>query len=437
MSEYTLIPNEALHGDEGSYLIPVADTVGYAAAALVEPWACVEAAYRIKARTAPRPGGRALVVNCRGAAGAPAGLPDDAEVVVLTDADPDAIARAARKGAPPDAGGSGDVFTDPSEQPGFDDVVFVGAGSDARAQLEAALAALRRGGHLCLLASGELPHEVTVDVGSVHYRDIRIVAGASIEDAYTANGRRELCGGGAAHFSGAAGPMGQMHVQRALEHEAPPRLSVVSDLAAERLAYTVDRLAPVAKERGVEVVGLNPKDFASPAEFEKALTEKTGGAGFDDLVLCAPVGALVGACVRQAAAKAVVNIFAGVPIGTTAVLDIDMVARKHLRIIGSSGSRWDDMKDVLDKVTAGSLNTGLSLGAIGGHAQTLEGLKGLKAGRFPGKTVVYPAVADFALTRPELIGDRLPAVAEKLGPGGIWTNVAEEAFLEAEVTLPT
>jgi len=435
MSEYTLIPTEALHGDEGSYLIPVQDVVGRAAAALVEPWACVEAAYRIGARTAPRAGGRVLVVNAAGGAAAPDGLPPDAEVVVLQTADPKQIVEAAKKDGV-EAGASQDLFTNPDEQPGFDDVVFSGAGADAREAVEAALSVLRRGGHLCMLNCDELPHEVTVDVGSVHYRDIRIVGGASIDEAYTATTRRELLGGGTAHFSGAAGPMGQMHVQRALEADEPPRLTVVADIAADRLKFTVDHLTPLAKERGVELVGVNPQDFASPAEFEAAMIEKTGGAGFDDLVLCAPVGALVGPLVRQAAANCVLNIFAGVPIGTNAKLDLDLVAKRHIRIVGSSGSRWDDMKDVLDMVTAGKLNTGLSLGAVGGLAQTLEGLRGLKAGRFPGKTVIYPAVPDFPLTPPHEIGAAVPAVGAKLGPGGVWTNDAEDAFLEEKIRFP-
>lgn len=435
MAEYTLIPKEALHGDEGSYLIPISDAVGHAAAALVEPWACVEAAYRIKARTAPQPGGRVLVVNAPGTHDAPDGLPGDAEVVVLEGAGASAIREAALQGASAE-GASDNMFANPNELPGFDDVILVGAGPDSRETIEAAFEALRRGGILCLLKPGTLPHEVTIDVGKVHYQDLRVVAGNTVQEAYTANTRADLLGGGTAHHSGAAGPMGQMHVQRALEVDTPPRLNIVTDLADDRLAYTIDRLVGLAKAKGVELVGMNPKKYDSPAAFESAILAATGGRGFDDVVLSAPVGALVGSCVRQGAPGAVVNVFAGVPIGTMAVLDFDLVAKNHIRIIGSSGSRTEDMKHVLARVTDGKLNTGLSLGAIGGLAQTLEGLKGLKAGRFPGKTVIFPAVPDFELTPPEKIGEKVSVVREKLGPGGIWTNEAEEAFLEEMVVLP-
>jgi len=46
MSQYGLIGSELLDGDEGCYLLPLAESSNDAEGALVEPWACVEAAYR-------------------------------------------------------------------------------------------------------------------------------------------------------------------------------------------------------------------------------------------------------------------------------------------------------------------------------------------------------------------------------------------------------
>ena len=45
MSQYNLIGEEVLNGDEGCYLIPMAKETGYAQGALTEPWACVVASY--------------------------------------------------------------------------------------------------------------------------------------------------------------------------------------------------------------------------------------------------------------------------------------------------------------------------------------------------------------------------------------------------------
>ena len=49
--QYSLLGREILAGDAGSYLVPIPDEMSYAAAALTEPWACVEASYRATYRT--------------------------------------------------------------------------------------------------------------------------------------------------------------------------------------------------------------------------------------------------------------------------------------------------------------------------------------------------------------------------------------------------
>jgi len=54
-----------LNGDEGSYLIPVKPDTGYAEAALVEPWTCVVASYRIHSRKTFKPGGVLLIVSAQ------------------------------------------------------------------------------------------------------------------------------------------------------------------------------------------------------------------------------------------------------------------------------------------------------------------------------------------------------------------------------------
>ena len=63
MQQFGIVGEPVLNGDEGSYLIPVKPETGYAEAALVEPWTCVVAAYRIKPRKALKPGGVTLIVG--------------------------------------------------------------------------------------------------------------------------------------------------------------------------------------------------------------------------------------------------------------------------------------------------------------------------------------------------------------------------------------
>ena len=61
--QYHLIGPEILAADDGAYVIPVDDGLGYAAAALSEPWACVEAAYTQRRRLWPLHGGMVWVVG--------------------------------------------------------------------------------------------------------------------------------------------------------------------------------------------------------------------------------------------------------------------------------------------------------------------------------------------------------------------------------------
>jgi threonine dehydrogenase-like Zn-dependent dehydrogenase len=56
MAQYGIVGPEVLDGDEGCYLLPIHDETGDVEAALVEPWACVEAAYHWTERTETRPG---------------------------------------------------------------------------------------------------------------------------------------------------------------------------------------------------------------------------------------------------------------------------------------------------------------------------------------------------------------------------------------------
>ncbi len=411
LSQYCIFDGQVLSGDDGNYLIPVPDEVGLVEAALVEPWACVEGAYRLPTRTEMVEGGARVIVDLTGSAPDLSGGAGQFEVI--TEGDSAALEAAIAKiGSQPD-----DIIVigDPSGD-------FCGAILDSLAD----------GGTLCLLGCSKTGGLTSVDVGRVHYRDIRIVgsAGLDVDAAYGSNTRADILPKGTALFPGAAGPMGMMHIQRAIEAEGPPRLVVVTDISAERLDYAEKLLAPLAAECGVEYASLNPMDFKSPEAADAKIAEMSGGAGYDDIVVCAPVGAVIAASANHAAQGCVVNIFAGVPLGTMSELDLGDVALKAVKYTGASGSSIDDMLLVLDKVAAGSLNTRMSLGAVGGMNQGLEGLKGVAEGRFYGKVVLFPWVEDLPLETPLELASRMPAVAGGLDAGGIWTGAAEDLFVE-------
>ena len=66
--------------------------------------------------------------------------------------------------------------------------------------------------------------ELPVDVGKVHYRKMELVGSmdGDVAASYRANTRETLRPGGKAWFVGGAGPMGQMHVIKAIMDEQGP-----------------------------------------------------------------------------------------------------------------------------------------------------------------------------------------------------------------------
>ncbi|MGD8474552.1 MAG: alcohol dehydrogenase catalytic domain-containing protein, partial [Anaerolineae bacterium] len=69
LSQYGVIDQRILNGDDGSYLIPVQHETGYAEAALTEPWACVIAAYGLSYRTSLKAGGTTWIIGVQPGAG--------------------------------------------------------------------------------------------------------------------------------------------------------------------------------------------------------------------------------------------------------------------------------------------------------------------------------------------------------------------------------
>ena len=63
LAQYVALGPDVLDGDAGSYVFPVPASLGYADVALLEPWACVDAAYAPRRRLDLRPGGVLLIVG--------------------------------------------------------------------------------------------------------------------------------------------------------------------------------------------------------------------------------------------------------------------------------------------------------------------------------------------------------------------------------------
>ena len=434
MAQFAYVGPWVLDGDGVCYLLPMQETTGYAEAALVEPWACVEAAYRITERETPKAGGKVLIVfSC----------PDDqADFTGFAAERPEklhVIGHLAKRipeipyGAVTTSEVSPEVVREAgAEVGGFDDVILVG---DASPELvEACDAALAPSGMLCFVSLDPLSGKAALDIGRAHYEMTRYggASGEKVLAAYGRNKRSDLRPGGKTWMVGAAGPMGQMHVQRALELAHPPKKLFCTDLSDERLAYMEKRLRPLAEKKGVEMVCLNVGGLADLPERLNAFSD---AKGFDDIYVHAPVAALVEQAADFLAEQSILNVFAGVGIGTKARLSPEIFRKLHTRLLGSSGSAMEDIVNTLAKMENGQLATRMSLAAVGGIEATWLGIKGVKENRFPGKTVIFPQMRGVALTGMDGFDALCPEAAAALEPGHVWTNAAEKIFIEKNLDI--
>ena len=395
MAQYGIVTKEVLQGDEGCYLLPIEGSTGYVEAALVEPWACVVAAYEYpNYREGVKDGGRLLVVG--GNANGLVGLGHQPASVVTVDDAKDA------------------------EGQKFDDIVVFGTPEPET--LTRLMGCLGPRGVLNIVMDKPLVGTVPVDVGRVHYEQHLFVSAddpAKVADAYSRNTRSEILPGGKVWFVGAGGPMGQMHLQRAVMLDNPPKTIVVTDMSDERLGRIRDRFGKLLGERGIELVLVNPETGGDAASH----------GPFDDIVNMVPSPGLIAQTVPHLAENGVYNIFAGVAKGVTAELDLGTILAKNQRLVGTSGSSIADLRHTLELVESDSLSTNASLAAIGGLDAFRDGLAAVKAGQFPGKTVIFPLIEDMPLLSIDDLKTQMPNVYAKLQDGKFWTQEAEDELL--------
>jgi threonine dehydrogenase-like Zn-dependent dehydrogenase len=431
--EYHLIGPEVLAADDGSYVVEVDDRLGYAEAALTEPWACVEAAYTQRRRLWPLTGGRLLVVA----------RPDDARPyrfgdviagvseIVLAGAS-EAVAAAIHQASPLATVTTADDFVALGP---FDDVIMLAPRSPAAVARAADALAFR--GVMNLVADEPLDGPVEIDIGRLHYHYTAYVGttGLDVGAAYgERRNRAELRRDGVTLVVGAAGPMGQMHVERALALPEGPRLVIGVDLDAERLAAARERLAPAAAARGRTLVmeQLGPEPDALVA----AVRRRAGHAGADDVVVTAPSAQAVVAAAKAMAPDGMLVLFAGVPVGTRASLDLSPVFLHGAQYTGTSGSRIADQALVVQKSAAGELEPRRALAAVGGMEAAQDALRALVDGRFPGKIVIFPQLRGLPLTPLSALGRTHPDVAAALDRGGAWTTDAEALLFARHLVAP-
>jgi len=240
-------------------------------------------------------------------------------------------------------------------------------------------------------------------------------------------------GGNMAILAG-VGPMGLAAIDYAINN--PDRRAgriVVTDIDQARLdraaeLYTVAH----AKKNGIELTYLNTKDCTDPVT---TLKDLTGGVGYHDVLVMAPVKALVEQADAILARDGCLNFFAG-PERTdfSASMNFYNVHYASTHIVGTSGGNTDDIRESLTLMEQGLLNPAGLVTHIGGISAVAETVYNLP--KIPGaKKLIYTHL-DFplvALTDLAEKGKENPVFAELATlvakHGGLWNAEAETYLL--------
>jgi hypothetical protein len=311
----------------------------------------------------------------------------------------------------------------------FDDVILLDCNVEDVSRVDAFL---KKGTVVALLSDGSLAGEIQIDLGKLHYDDIQYVGSTSlnIADAYRQTPARvDFKADGVTWIFGAGGPMGRMHLQRAIESPHGPRSILATEISADRYLALEPFFAPLAREHHKELIILNPKE--EPERYQQVMDAVLTQGGVDDIEIMVAHPSVMAEVTPYVGQDGVVNLFAGLKRGVKVGVDPCLIyGSRQVRFIGHSGSALDDQKAVIERTRSGQLKPELSVAAIGGLNQIADGIRAMKNWVYPGKIIIYPHVTDFALTAVKDMGQVFPEMEDAVGRDGVWTQEAEKLFLE-------
>ena len=240
-------------------------------------------------------------------------------------------------------------------------------------------------------------------------------------------------GGNMAILAG-AGPMGLAAINYIIHCPRKPGLLVATDIDDTRLKraaslYTVEEAA----RNGIRLVYLNTKETPDAENYMMSLT---GGKGYDDVLVFAPVKQVVEQADRLLGMDGCLNFFAG-PADTNfkAEMNFYNVHYAFTHVTGTTGGNTDDMIEALAMMSDGRLNPAAMITNIGGLNAVIDTIMNLPD--IPGgKKLIYnhvnmPLVALDALEEKGKNEPFLAKLSELVkANNGVWSVDAEKYLLD-------
>jgi threonine dehydrogenase-like Zn-dependent dehydrogenase len=207
--------------------------------------------------------------------------------------------------------------------------------------------------------------------------------------------KMEIVEGGKMAILAGVGPMGLAAINYVLRREdRKPSLVVVTDVDQARL----DRAATIlpvefAQSRGIDLRYINTGKMENPVEELKAIS---GGTGYDDVFVFAPVKPVVEQGDAILAFDGCLNFFAGPSDPTfSASFNFYNVHYAYTHVVGTSGGNTADMVEALEMMSKGLDPAGLvtHIGGLDAVAEATNHLPEIPGG----KKLIYTHI-NFPLT---------------------------------------
>lgn len=249
----------------------------------------------------------------------------------------------------------------------------------------------------------------------------------------------EIVEGGKMAILAGVGPMGLAAINYVIRREdRRPGLMVVTDVDQTRLdraasLYTVESAAAV----GIDLRYINTKDVADPVAY---LKEISGGEGYNDVFVFAPVKPVVEQADAILSFDGCLNFFAGPSDPNfSAMFNFYNVHYGYTHVVGTSGGNNDDMVEALDLMSKGLDPAGL-ITHIGGLDSVIDAT--LHLPEIPGgKKMIYThikmpltPISDFGkLAASNAMFAKLDEIC--IRNNGLWSVEAETYLLANAETL--
>lgn len=246
-------------------------------------------------------------------------------------------------------------------------------------------------------------------------------------------------GGNMAILAG-AGPMGLGCADYAIHGGRAPKMLIVTDLDNARLKRAEKLLPPEeAKKLGIDLRFINTGNIENPVEYLRSLT---GGEGFNDVFVYAPVKPVVEMGDALLARDGCLNFFAG-PTNPefSAMFNFYNVHYLSTHIVGTSGGNTDDMREAIKLMETKAINPAGMITHVGGlnacaeTTMNLPKIKGAKKLIYTHVELPLTAIEDFGKAAEENKGTKLGELYADLDAickdaGELWCAAAEKRLLE-------